>query len=707
MRIGVLARICSITTSVVVSLCPGSPVSTGCVDLVGSLLGAASDVKVTGTTACILNGNLGVEIVDYADPLAPVPLATIGVSQARNSLDVEGDLLVHCGYGPQIAVVDLQDSGYPQKLTNFDLDGGLNCRDIVLRGGVGYAVDYLGVFYAVGLADPSLPIELGRVEIGDSILYTVDVEGDLACVVGRDPAGAGGDGWRLHTIDIADPADPHVLGSVDIPQRFTTWDIQIHGDTVLVPTFDSGLVFIDIADPADPRITGSFGDAAYDVLVENDLAYVTTPGVSIDMQGGLEILDLSNPGAPVVRGGTPLQTLGRGLAVKGDTVLIADGQAGLTVVDAGDPQQPTPIAFSIQTPEISSFIVVDDTLIEGRGVLRLFDVGGPAAPAYFDAVEIAPNGVAYIERVGATGFGCSARFDEPNDLAVFDLTDPETPAPVAAAPLQTVANGYPTALAVGPTLACVTTRDVVNRSGLLEIFDITTPAAPVSAALITFPVGSSSPEVFEVIGDLVSLRDTVGRLVVLDASTAGSPVEVGAFTDIASIGDVTVAGGVAWIVDRGQARIAAVDMSSPGTPIELGEIVPDAMGNIVRLSVSDGLLYVTDLEHGLGVYDIRVPRFPFMVGSFDPGPGAWLTRPTPGRAYTSRQSAGLYVLDTAGCGCTPDLAEPFGTLDLADIVAFITAFMDQHPLADLAEPFGVFDLADLVGYVTAFGAGCP
>jgi hypothetical protein len=65
-------------------------------------------------------------------------------------------------------------------------------------------------------------------------------------------------------------------------------------------------------------------------------------------------------------------------------------------------------------------------------------------------------------------------------------------------------------------------------------------------------------------------------------------------------------------------------------------------------------------------------------------------------------------------GCLPDpscraadLAEPFGVLDLADIVAFITAFGAQDPTADLAEPFGVFDLSDLVAFVVAFEAGCP
>ena len=48
-----------------------------------------------------------------------------------------------------------------------------------------------------------------------------------------------------------------------------------------------------------------------------------------------------------------------------------------------------------------------------------------------------------------------------------------------------------------------------------------------------------------------------------------------------------------------------------------------------------------------------------------------------------------------------------GVLDLADIIAFVSAFTTQDPAADLAEPFGVLDLADVISFVTAFLAGCP
>lgn len=63
-------------------------------------------------------------------------------------------------------------------------------------------------------------------------------------------------------------------------------------------------------------------------------------------------------------------------------------------------------------------------------------------------------------------------------------------------------------------------------------------------------------------------------------------------------------------------------------------------------------------------------------------------------------------IGATGWFCTADLAEPFGTIDLADIVAFVTAFTATSPEADI-DGNGVFDLADIVAFVTAFNAGCP
>ena len=56
--------------------------------------------------------------------------------------------------------------------------------------------------------------------------------------------------------------------------------------------------------------------------------------------------------------------------------------------------------------------------------------------------------------------------------------------------------------------------------------------------------------------------------------------------------------------------------------------------------------------------------------------------------------------------CEPDLAEPFGVLDLADVQAFVSAFVGNQPLADLNSD-GVWDLADVQSFVSWFNSGCP
>lgn len=58
--------------------------------------------------------------------------------------------------------------------------------------------------------------------------------------------------------------------------------------------------------------------------------------------------------------------------------------------------------------------------------------------------------------------------------------------------------------------------------------------------------------------------------------------------------------------------------------------------------------------------------------------------------------------------CAPfDLAEPFGLLDLADLSAFVIAFLTGDPAADFAPPAGQFDEQDIAEFVLQFNQGCP
>jgi hypothetical protein len=56
---------------------------------------------------------------------------------------------------------------------------------------------------------------------------------------------------------------------------------------------------------------------------------------------------------------------------------------------------------------------------------------------------------------------------------------------------------------------------------------------------------------------------------------------------------------------------------------------------------------------------------------------------------------------------TADLANPLGTLNFFDVLAYLNAFNAGDPSADLANPTGTLNFFDVLAYLTAFNAGCP
>jgi formylglycine-generating enzyme required for sulfatase activity len=57
--------------------------------------------------------------------------------------------------------------------------------------------------------------------------------------------------------------------------------------------------------------------------------------------------------------------------------------------------------------------------------------------------------------------------------------------------------------------------------------------------------------------------------------------------------------------------------------------------------------------------------------------------------------------------CPADLAPPTGTLNAADLIAYLDLYHASDPAADLADPLGTLNFFDLAAYLQAFSAGCP
>ncbi len=150
----------------------------------------------------------------------------------------------------------------------------------------------------------------------------------------------------------------------------------------------------------------------------------------------------------------------------------------------------------------------------------------------------------------------------------------------------------------------------------------------------------------------------------------------------------SVGGGVAGIVDR--------------QPV-LGNT--DGVLEMMRVDTSGALLDASII----GVSTAVSSKGRLSLASS--GDGSLISAWTDDRAgnrdvFAQRINADGSLGGAGGCN-EADLAEPFGSLDFSDVVAFLTAFGAMDPAADLAPPMGVFDFSDVVAFLGAFGAGCP
>ena len=187
----------------------------------------------------------------------------------------------------------------------------------------------------------------------------------------------------------------------------------------------------DLSDPAAPAALGShtFPQNIYGVRVSGSMAYA-----AIDFTG-LGIVDVSDPAAPVALGSH--QTAGQALAVdvSGTTVVVSNRLSGLEVIDASNPAAPA---------------LVGSYFTEGYGT----DVKAVGSYAYV--------------------------VDRPGGLSIVDLTQSSDSGELEAAGMVGSTERPATTAAVsrdadapGATLAAI-----VSTDALVELFDVSDPAAP-------------------------------------------------------------------------------------------------------------------------------------------------------------------------------------------------------------------------------------
>jgi hypothetical protein len=146
-------------------------------------------------------------------------------------------------------------------------------------------------------------------------------------------------GYTLWALDLSDPRNPDELGYLTIPDSASARGLSVvEGRAYVIEpqraTGGGGVRVVDVSDAGAPTLLAFYpapGDI-YSVAAHKDRAYITYADGSAPLNARLQVLDVSNPAAPV-----PVGSLGAGqhVAISEDSLWVAGGEAGLALLREG------------------------------------------------------------------------------------------------------------------------------------------------------------------------------------------------------------------------------------------------------------------------------------------------------------------------------------------------------------------------------------
>ncbi len=265
----------------------------------------------------------------------------------------------------------------------------------------------------------------------------------------------------------------------------------IHGPAHLVEVHDSRLyvanentlTLYDVSKAEAPVKLGSLNlpEKIWGIRVVGPLIYAAADFY------GLAVIDASDPKAPVLKGRVKTPGQAKNVAIVGTTGLVADHMSGIDIIDVADPARP---------------VVRDSYFLEG-----------------------------YARDVTSSG-SLAFAIDAPAGLYTFDLGKTGPVEPVGS---QQSARA-PASIELGLDATGRLDLAVLVGGGLLQIYDLAAPAAPVKVA--TFQTPGTRPVRATLLGRRAIVADGREGVQIVDLSTPAAPALIGGFKTAAPARDV-------------------------------------------------------------------------------------------------------------------------------------------------------------------------
>jgi len=583
-------------------------------------IGSAEDVKVSGTTAFLADGEYAIVVIDLFNPNEPLELPSVFPPGIAYSLDVAGPrLYAACGDGG-LRIYDIA------KVSEVD---GLGHRDtaspahrVRVAGHHAYVLCEGGRLEIINIQNPELPA-LMATYLTNGYLADVDVKGTVAVLANTNGV--------LTVLNVSNPAAPVVQSTHQIAGG--AWGVRFNGANAYVRNGAGNLVVIPVAGLAAsaPQLQEgvaakvvALGDSVVlsamvsgttpltyqwsrnGVLLTNDVRFsgttnawlvisntaITDTGVyAVAISNALgalvssNVLTVVNPGAPVWRGAFDPGGSAESVDVNDATVYVAAGANGLEVYNTINPRYPWSLignyvegfATGIRVTPGYAFVAAAVNglqVFNTLGQLGSEMIGATNTPGTARAVYLA-GGLAYVA-------------DGESGLAIYHLSDTEQPAFV---------GGYDTPGYAWNVFVADGRAYVADGTNGVMIFSVTNPAAISWLGAYDTPGEARNVKVF---ADRAYIADGPNGLIVVDVANPGAPSLLGSYPAGAPALDLELAGDIV-VLARGTNGVESVNIANPAAIVSLGtQLVTPAKS----LRLEGNYVYVAAGTNGVQILEL-------------------------------------------------------------------------------------------------------
>jgi hypothetical protein len=500
---------------------------------------------------------------------------------------------------------------------------------------------------------------------------------------GNGSIAAFGSGRMLRIARIADPANPTIAASLEMPGMVS--HVQIEGSWAYVAAGSGGFVVVDVSSPNHPEIAAVFEteDRMRGMVVAGDLAFLG------DGFRGLVIVDVSDPAAPVELSALALDGNVEDIAVFGSLAFLAESYTGLRVVDVSDPSNPVSVAVIDELDHSRRIAVADDGMtayltnyFEGFHVI---DISDHTAPEIVGFVEV-PSYTIDVETNGDFLYVANRE----NGLRVFDLAAPQAPVEVQ----QVDRDGENQSVAIHGDLAYLG-----NYTAGLRLVDVSDPR---EAEEVGFIDGTPESKGVAIQGGIAYVAGG-NQQTILDLARPDLPAQSSSTDFNGYVRRAAVDG--RYVYAAGDYRgLRVIDIADPEHPEEVGFVEADTAYDVVK----DGhLVYLSCSAAGIRVVDVSDPTAPTVIGTLE-GFRAGFINIAGGVLYVPEYNVGVHVVDVTDPTSpfvhdTMDVTKPLGRPAVNGDLLYIADSTQGVKVFDSINPLTPVELSTISGARFGFG----